>query len=64
MGYLTHHRKTHHVGLMQGIGQKIKNLIEIGGTIKGIYDTGKAVYAAGQAAAPFIESALPLLGLL
>ena len=31
------------------------------GTVKGIYDTGRAVYAIGQAAAPYV---LPLLGVL
>ena len=48
----------HHV---QGLGQKIKNIAEVAGTVKGIYETGKAVYSLGQMAAPYI---IPLLGAL
>ena len=55
------HRNNKHHGLSQGLGQKIRNIAELAGTVKGIYDTSKAVYAIGQAAAPYL---LPLLGVL
>jgi hypothetical protein len=64
MGNLYNHRKHHHVGLIQGIGHKVKHLAEIAGTVKGLYDTGRTIYTAAQVAAPYIEAALPLLGVL
>ena len=44
-----------------GLGQKIQNIAKLAGTVKGIYDTGRAVYSIGQAVAPYI---VPLLGAL
>jgi hypothetical protein len=32
--------------------------------IKHAYDTAKTVYSIAQAAAPYVEAALPLLGVL
>ena len=61
MANLMHHRKPSHVNYMTNFGQKVKNLVELGAQIKGIYDTSKAVYAIGSAAAPYV---LPLLGSL
>ena len=61
MGNLMNYRNNKHHGLSQGLGQKIRNIAEMAGTVKGIYDTSKAVYAIGQAAAPYL---LPLLGVL
>ena len=55
------YRNNKHHGLSQGLGQKIRNIAEMAGTVKGIYDTSKAVYAIGQAAAPYL---LPSLGVL
>ena len=59
MANLQNFRNNKHHGLSQGLGQKIKNIAELAGTVKGIYDTGRAVYSLGQMAAPYI---LPLLG--
>ena len=61
MANLQNFRNNKHHGLSQGLGQKIKNIAELAGTVKGIYDTSKAVYSLGQMAAPYI---LPLLGAL
>ena len=55
------YRSNQHHNLSQGIGQKIQNIAKLAGTVKSIYDTGKAIYAIGQAAAPYI---VPLLGAL
>ena len=43
MANLMHHRKTSHVNYMTNFGQKVKNLVELGAQLKGIYNTGKAV---------------------
>ena len=61
MANLQNYRNNRHNGLSQGLGQKIKNIAELAGTVKGIYDTGRAVYSIGQMAAPYL---LPLLGVL
>ena len=45
----------------QGLGQKVKDIAKLAGTVKSIYDTGKAVYSIAQVAAPYI---IPLLGAL
>ena len=38
----------------EGFGQKVKNIVEMVGTIKGIYDTGRTIYNVAQAAAPVL----------
>ena len=38
----------------EGFGQKVKNVVETIGTIKGIYDTGRTIYNVAQAAAPIL----------
>ena len=45
----------------EGFGQKVKNIVEAVGTIKGIYDTGRTIYTAAQAAAPYVSMAAGLL---
>ena len=45
----------------ESFGQKVKNVSETLGAIKGIYETGKMVYSGIQAAAPYITSGLALL---
>jgi hypothetical protein len=42
-------------------GQKVKNVAETIGALKGVYDIGKSVYSGLQTAAPFIEAAVGLL---
>ena len=45
----------------ESFGQKVKNVSETLGAIKGIYETGKMVYSGIQTAAPYIASGLALL---
>ena len=45
----------------EGFGQKVKNIVEAVGTIKGIYDTGRTIYTAAQAAAPYMATAAAFL---
>ena len=44
-----------------GFAQKVKNIASLVGTVKSIYDTGKTIYSAAQAAAPYIEMAAGLI---
>lgn len=39
----------------ESFGQKVKNVSETLGAMKGIYDTGKALYAGVQTAMPYIR---------
>ena len=55
------YRSNQHHGLSQGLGVKIQNIAKLAGTVKSIYDTGKAVYSIAQMAAPYV---IPLLGAL
>ena len=61
MANLLNYRNNTHHGMSGGLGQKIQNIAKLAGTVKGIYDTGRAVYSIGQAVAPYI---VPLLGAL
>jgi len=45
----------------EGFGQKVKHIVEAVGTIKGLYDTGKTIYAAAQVAAPYIQAGIGML---
>ena len=45
----------------EGFGQKVKNIVETVGVIKGIYDTGRTIYTAAQAAAPYVSMAAGML---
>ena len=45
----------------ESFGQKVKNIASTIGTIKTIYDTGKAIYAGVQVAAPYIRMGMSLL---
>ena len=59
MGYLKQFRNDKHINYLT-----VQNLIELGGSMKGIYDGAKKAFAlgtvAGEAAAPYL---IPLLGL-
>ena len=61
MGNLQNHRKPGHMNYLTGMGEKVKNLVELGAGLKGAYDVAKTVYSLGSAAAPYL---LPLLGAL
>ena len=45
-----------------GFGQKVQNIASAVGTIKGMYDTGKAIYSGMQVAAPYVEMGMAMLG--
>lgn len=42
----------------ESFGQKVKNVAEVVGTIKGMYDTGKLIYSGIQTAAPYIAAGM------
>jgi len=42
----------------ESFGQKVKNIAEVVGTIKGMYDTGKMIYSGIQTAAPYIAAGM------
>jgi len=42
----------------ESFGQKVKNIAEVVGTIKGMYDTGKMIYSGIQSAAPYIAAGM------
>ncbi len=44
-----------------GFGQKVQNIASAVGTIKGMHDTGKAIYGGMQVAAPYIRMGLAML---
>ena len=44
-----------------GFAQKVQNIASLVGTVKGIYDTGKTIYSAAQAAAPYVEMVAGLI---
>ena len=62
MANLQNFRNNRHVGLLENVGQKVKNAAEIAGAVKGIYDVGKMIYSGFQVAAPYLEMAM-LVGL-
>ena len=62
MANLQNFRHYGHVNLLENVGGKVKHAAELAGTIKGIYDLGRGVYAGFQTALPVIE-AMMLVGL-
>ena len=54
MANLQNFRHYKHVNLLDNVGEKVKHAAELAGTIKGIYDLGRGVYAGFQVAAPYI----------
>ena len=45
----------------ESFGRKVKNVASAIGTIKTVYDTGKAIYASVQVAAPYIRMGMAML---
>ena len=45
----------------ESFGQKVKNVSQTLGAIKGMYDVGKTIYSGIQSAAPIIEMGMALL---
>ena len=46
---------------LSSIGNKVKNVAEIAGAVKGIYDTGRMLYNAAQYIGPSVAAAGVLL---
>ena len=62
MAHLQNFRNHRQVGLLDLVGENVKNAAEFAGTITGIWDVGKMVYSGFQVAAPYLEAAM-LVGL-
>ena len=43
---------------IEGLGQKVKNVAEFAGAVKGIYTVGRTLYSGFVAAAPYLEMAM------
>ena len=59
MGHFRDNIKSH--SLMKGIGDKVRNVAELAGTLKSIYDVGRAAYTGFQVALPYIQTAAMLI---
>ena len=64
MSNLQNFKHRSHTNLFTGVGQKVKHLVTLGMELKGLYDASRALYAVGSAAAPYVQAALPVLGIL
>ena len=62
MANLQNFRNNSHVGLLENVGQKVKNAAEIAGAVKRVWDVGRMIYSGFQVAAPYLEAAM-LVGL-
>ncbi len=62
MANLQNFSNNRHVELLESVGQKVKNAVELAGAVKGVWDVGKMVYSGFQVAAPYLEAAM-LVGL-
>ena len=62
MANLQNFRNNRHAGLLENVGQKVKNVAEIAGAVKGAWDVGKIIYGGFQVALPYLEAAM-LVGL-
>ena len=49
---LQNFRNNSHVGLLENVGQKVKNAAEIAGAVKGAWNVGKMIYSGFQVVAP------------
>ena len=62
MANLQNFRDNQRPSWIEGLGQKVKQVSQFAGAVKGIYQVGQAVYAGMSAAAPYLEMAM-LVGL-
>jgi len=53
MAYEQHLRPS----FLEALGQKVKHGVEMFGKAKGLYETGKALFSAYEAAAPILSQA-------
>ena len=58
MANLQNFRHSSHVGLLEHVGEKVKNVSEIAGVMKGIWDVGKMAYSGFRVVAPYLEMAM------
>ena len=58
MANLQNFRNNSHVGLLENVGQKVKNAAEIAGAVKGAWNVGKMIYSGFQVVAPYLERAM------
>ena len=58
MANLQNFRHNNHVGLLENVGQKVKNAAEIAGAVKGAWNVGKMIYSGFQVVAPYLEMAM------
>ena len=56
MGYLINNKVP-----KENFGQKVQNIAETIGTIKGLYDAGKTIYTGIQTVSPLIRTAAGFL---
>ena len=48
------HRQHNNPSNMESIGQKVKSVAEIAGTLKGIWDIGSSIYQGVKTIAPIV----------
>ena len=58
MAYLQNFRDNQRPDWITGLGQKVKNVAEFAGAVKGMYEVGRTVYSGFVAAAPYLEMAM------
>ena len=58
MANLQNFRNNSHVGLLENVGQKVKNAAEIAGAVKGAWNVGKMIYSGFRVVAPYLEMAM------
>ena len=58
MANLQNFRNNQRPSWIEGLGQKVRNVAELAGAVKGIYDVGRTVYSGFVAAAPYLEMAM------
>ena len=58
MANLQNFRNNSHVGLLENVGQKVKNAAEIAGAVKAAWNGGKMIYSGFQVVAPYLEMAM------
>ena len=58
MAHLHHIKHNTNYSCLTGVGEKVKHIAAVVGTVKGAYDVGRTIYQIGRAAIPMIEAAM------
>ena len=58
MANLQNFRNNQRPSWIEGLGQKVRNVTEFAGAVKGMYNVGRTVYSGFVAAAPYLEMAM------